>query len=143
MKPILSLLALVVALTALPGCGCFTPEKRNEPACAVLHQVIDCTTDALKNIGPVVAAMIRTYVSDPNQTPNWDGLIGALEGAGIKDGGCIVAQLMADFIGKPSADPMRMVRAKEALSAFERYKFRHQIAGVKYKVIVDGKVVLL
>lgn len=144
MKPILSLLALVMALTTLPGCGCFTPEKRNDPVCVVLHQVIDCSVDVVqKNLGPAVVALIRTYVGDPSQTPNWDGLITALEGAGIKDGGCIIAQLMADFIGKPTADPARMLRAKEAISAFDRYKIKHNLVGVKYKVIVDGKAVLL
>lgn len=144
MKPILSILAIVLALGTLSSCQCFQPETRNTPACAVLHQIIDCTKDAvLSNLSPPIAALIRSYLSDPNQTPNWDGLISALEGAGIKDGGCIIAQLMADFVNKPSSDPMRMVRAKEALSALDRYKARHNIAGVKYKVMVDGKAVTL
>lgn len=138
--------ALLPFLFLASSCQCFKAETRNTPACAILNQIIDCTTDAvLSNLGPSVVAMIRTFVADPNQTPNWEGLTDALIAAGIKDGGCIIAQLQADFLklNKPSADPVMMAARKSAANALARFKQKNGISNVRYKVKVAGEEVLL
>lgn len=145
MKSVVIAIALLFSLTTLSGCSCWTPEKRNDPACAVLHQIIDCTTDVvMSNLGPAVIGMIQTYVSDPNQTPNWDGLVAALEAAGIKDGGCLVAQIQADYLTKPAMGTAYQASATAAKNALSQYKARHKLTGVQYKVKTSsGKIVLL
>jgi len=132
---------LSIASLVLPSCACDAPEKRNTIGCAVLHQVIDCTVDAaLSNLGPAAAAIIAQATS--GGPVNWDNLLASLEGAGIKDGGCLIAQLQNDFAIKAASSPQHADNMKAGQSALTRYKIKNKLVGVKYRVKgTDGKTV--
>lgn len=118
-------------LFTLAGCACWTPEHRNDKGCAILHQIIDCTTDVIKDLAPSVVGIITGAISG-NASPDWDALYTRLEAMGIKDGGCILAQLENDFITKPAASPDHMMKAKQVSSMLSKFKDHYQLQDVKY-----------
>jgi len=140
-----SLLLAFAALalgTFVAGCACYTPQARNDKTCIVLHQIIDCTQDAaLQNLAPLAVAIIGEILNN-QQSPNWPAIEARIEGAGIKDGGCILAQLEADFAGRPTADKERATKAKAVSDMLLRFKEKRGMLDVKYKVKVGDKVVL-
>lgn len=140
--PVAALLPFLLLLSA--SCSCFTPATRNTPQCVILNNIIDCSEDVvIANLGPAVSKIIQSYIAAPNQSPNWTALDAALEAAGIKDGGCIIAQLQADFLGAVKADPAYAASVKDAAVAFNAYKARHGLSKVQYRVKSGGKVVVL
>lgn len=131
---------LFIMLGATPGCACWQPAHRNDTGCAVLHQIIDCSVDVIKGMSRPVAAIIENYLAN-NIRPDWDFISKQLEALGTKDGGCILAQLIADFESKMSTSPEAAHKAQIYASAMTDWKDKHGIPGVKYKLVgEDGKV---
>ena len=135
--PPVAALLLPFLLIGMTSCACWTPEHRNDKGCAVLHQIIDCTTDVIKDLAPSVVGIITNSING-NSSPDWDGLLQRLEGMGIKDGGCILAQLENDFITKPGASPEHMLKAKQVSSMLEKFKEHKQLKDVKYCFMPKG-----
>ena len=52
-------------------------------------------------------------------TIDWAALELKLEGAGFKDGGCVIAQLENEIVGKAAASPGRAAHAKAGTRAHE------------------------
>jgi hypothetical protein len=121
------LLALAVLCVSLAGCQCWQPEHRNEPACAILHEVIDCTKDAaLSTLAPAAAKVIAGLLS-ANPTADWNEALRSLEDAGIKDGGCVLAYVQAELNTKMSVSPgakKRDVLAGVKMKANAQYKIK-------------------
>ena len=125
----------------LTGCACWQPEHKNDPKCIVVRQIVDCTTDAIKDMGPVVAGLIGGLING-NTNVDWDMVLSRLEGAGIKDAGCILANLENDFMTKPAASPEYAQRAKMVHDGFASWKAKHGLADAKFKVKSNGGTVL-
>lgn len=121
----------------LMGCACWKPEGRAIKACVVVRQVVDCTTAEIKDIGPVVSKILGGLISG-GATVDWDMILARLEGAGLKDAGCIIANLQNDFVSKPAASPQYAERAKMIQVGFEQWKTKHDMVSVKFKLLVDG-----
>lgn len=125
----------LLPLVLLASCACWQPEHRNDKGCAILHSVIDCTKDALtKQLGRTVSSIIAGFLAG-NVSVDWDMLLTRLEEAGIKDGGCILAQIQNDLLSKPAASPTDGERAKIVAGALARWKVKHGLDGVKYRVV--------
>lgn len=120
------LLALIAILLApIAGCRCFKPEHRNEPACAVLNQVVDCTESAVvTNIAqfkPLLQQVIALATGQGGQI-DWSKVEQALTGMGIKDGGCIMADLEKDFMTPASTPMINQTLAATRASYHDNYK---------------------
>lgn len=133
-------LLLALLLLNVTSCGCWG-ENSNSKACVVARQIVDCTVDAAKNLGPVAAGILETYVIG-NADPDWAAIDLRLEGAGVADAGCILAQLENDFFAKSGASAMYAAKAKGVSSHFTTWKTAHGLGNVKFKIKnPDGTVV--
>lgn len=140
--------AAVLLLCALgmgsASCQCWQPQHKNDVGCIVLHQIIDCTTGEIVQLGSPVASVIETYIAGQTSV-DWGALEGALEAAGIKDTGCILAQLENDFVKKAPrllklAGPEHFeAKASSFHSYFADWKMRHGLTGVRFK-LADGSL---
>ena len=146
MKPIQTLLLILVLFgIALPqgGCACWQPAHAQDKQCVVLHQVIDCTETAAATLGPILAGILSAFVLQGNVSVDWTAIEQYLEAAGIRDGGCLLAQLENDIIGKAQGSPEKMERAKVVGNVFRTWKEKMGVSDVKFRVIgLDGKPVL-
>lgn len=134
----------------MTGCVCFQPAHRNDPQCAVLNQVVDCTEQAvIQNIAqfkPLVQQLIAEAKGE-NGAIDWTKVEKGLGGIGIKDGGCILADLEKDYMTPATgltAEPPEIVTMKK--SYHENYNTYRQKKwpGIKFKVVKpDGSVVEL
>lgn len=131
--------AAFFALAFFPGCYCWQASHRNEPACVVVHQVIDCTVDTAKDLTPAVAGIVMTYLQGTTE-PDWAALLLRLESMGLRDAGCVLAQVENDFM-RPSVGPKldlaRAARSKDFGDRFLAWKLTHGLTGVKFK-LPDG-----
>ena len=136
-------IGMLLATLAAASCACWQPAHAQDKACVVLHQVIDCTETSVATLGPVVAGIISVFVQQGNVNIDWTAVEAKLEAAGIRDGGCVLAQLENDIIGKAQASPEKMERVKVVSDVFWRFKAKHGLHEVKYKILgSDGKPVL-
>lgn len=94
-------LLLIPILFFITSCGCFKPETRNDPKCAVINQIVDCTEQAvMQNImqfKPLVQSLIAAATGQGGQI-DWSKVELGLAGIGVKDGGCILADLEKDYL---------------------------------------------
>jgi len=135
-------IAVPLAGVLLASCACFGPEKKDSLGCIIVRQIIDCTVDVVKDLAPSVAGIVGSYINGAG-TPDWDALLVRLEALGIRDAGCILAQLENDFITKPQSGPDAAMKAKGAMDAFAQWKAKHGISSdVKFKIMAGGKEVL-
>lgn len=119
----------VPSFVLLSSCACWQPEHRNDPGCVIVHQIIDCTGD---NLPTSIAGVILAYISG-TASPDWNFVLAQLENAGVKDGGCILAQLLNDYAAKPGAAPEK-AKAKSMSDMLVSFKAKLGIPDVKYKV---------
>jgi hypothetical protein len=129
--------ALLPVIFMISSCACWTPEHRNDKACVILQQTITCTKDAvLGGLSNAAVAVIGQFVNGAT-TVDWDGLLVALEAAGVKDGGCILAGLYADFVSKPAATAEHIAKANGLGQALDKFKRDMKIEGVRYCVALS------
>ncbi len=132
----------------LGGCACWTnQQKMNTPACVVAHDVVDCTTNDVAGELPYFASIIGKLLSggmNPNNIP-WSDIVAQAEGMGIKDGGCLLAQLKSLLFGSPGGSQEFMATRKTLGDILEQYKMKHfGSTKVQFKIKdKDGKVVIL
>lgn len=126
-KPQLKAINVLLPLAlvgGLAGCACWSAERRNAPECAVLHGVLDCTEDAaLSTLAPALAEIIHNAIENA-ASPDWSWVLAQLKGAGVKDGGCILAQLVDQFLRAPAAPGGAK---SDALDALEEFKLEYNI----------------
>lgn len=139
---LLALSALMFALVlGASGCYCWQSAHRNEPACVVVHQAIDCTEDSVRELAPAVAGVIMTYLSGTGE-PDWAAILARLETLGLRNAGCVLAQVESSFL-KPTVGPkldlVRAARSKDFGDRFLAWKLTHGLTGVKFK-LPDGEV---
>jgi hypothetical protein len=127
-------------VTMLPSCYCGQAAHQQEPACVIRQQVIDCTKGATGEVLPAVFAVLRTLIEGSTNI-DWTALMNRVESSGFKDAGCILAALEYDATPKRAATPESVARAEHAATAFNEWKARKGVAGVKFKLLVDGKEV--
>jgi len=135
-------------LVSLSGCACWTDkEKMNTPACIVAHDVVDCTLSAVEGSIPYFVNIIGSLINggmDPNNIP-WDDIATQAEAMGIKDGGCLLAELKQLVFSKMQASPAMASASKKLSDTLDAYKKKHfGNTSVKFKIKTnDGKVVIL
>lgn len=138
-------LVLAASLMSVSGCSCWTQQqKMNTPACVIARQVVSCTGNAvMSGMGQVAVDIIQAYIQT-NPKPDWHFLEQKLEGAGISDGGCIIAQIEADLGVKAMASPDLAPKYEGVHDLLLTWKIDHHIVGVKFQVTrSDGKLVTL
>ena len=142
MKNILLSLTLFVA-----SCACFQPEHRNDPQCAIINQVVDCTEGIVKTLGPQFIPVIKQLIADATGQDgaiDWTKVETILASMGVKDGGCILAAIDLDYLqtSSPTASMIDMNMHKSYHEHFTAYRAK-KWPGVKFKFIdAQGKVVL-
>jgi hypothetical protein len=145
----LFLAILSFALLSQAGCTCFQPAHRNDPGCAILNDIVDCTESAVEaNVGqfePVILQLIAKATGADGKI-DWTSVDAGLVDVGVKDGGCTLAQIELDYgtpTAKMSASP-KIMAAKESYHAgFAEYRSKRW-PNVKFKVKkADGTTVLL
>jgi len=130
--PVALLPFLLVSSLLASGCSCFKPETRNTPGCAILHNIIDCTVDAITGgLAQSAQAIVAQYING-NASVDWDGLLASLEAAGIKDGGCILAQLENQFVGKMKAGNGDAAKTGQVSQALVRFRHDMKLGDVKF-----------
>lgn len=127
----------------LSSCQCWQPAHQNDVGCVVLKQIIDCTQGAGAGLVPVVTGIIENQIQGQTSV-DWADVEARLEAAGIKDGGCILANLENDFIAKatgpqPMGSPLGVPEAvapklKAVQDLFAQFKRRHGLVGVRYHI---------
>ena len=153
MKTILTVLLLTSLIIIVPGCKCLQPEHRNDPICVVLHtlegDLIDCTKDAaistIPQFEPIVIELIAKVTGSDGKI-DWPAFEASLGSLGIKDGGCLLADIEKQYID-PSAVkalPPHMMLARQSyrenFATFRQKKW----PGVKFKVKrADGTTVVI
>lgn len=139
------LLLLVIFSLAVPSCICFQPAHRNDPQCAILNQVVDCTEDAVQALLPQFKPMVKQLIAEATGEGgkiDWTQVEKGLGSLGVKDGGCILADVEKDYLNTPSglaAERPELAAMKASYKDnFETYRAR-KWPGVKFRVIkADG-----
>lgn len=146
------LFVIILFLVAVPGCGCFQAEHRNDPVCAILNQVVDCTESSVvantNQFKPLVQALIAKATGQGGQI-DWSQVELALGGIGVKDGGCILADVEKDYL-TPANTPQTPMLSPALLAAKASYHENFTVyrnkkwPNVRFKVKKnDGSTVLL
>lgn len=134
------LLPLGLGVLFISGCQCFQAAHRNDPGCAVVHQIVDCSEATvvalLPELKPLVLSIIQKYTNGDG-TVDWVAVGKEVGVLGIKDGGCVLADIQNDYLTNKTAGP----KAKAYLDGIASYRAQHW-PGVKFKFVVDGKTVL-
>lgn len=147
MKTICVALLTALLITTASGCGCFTDaQKKNTTGCIVLHDLIDCTTAAVKDSVPYFAQIIGGLISGgtPADQIPWDDIEKQAAAMGIKDGACLLAELKNLLFSAPTASPESMSKRKLLSDSLEKYKQKHfNNRNVKIKIIDrrTGKII--
>lgn len=102
--------AAIVVVFVLQSCAglqkCQDPAQRNTLECAVVRDVVDCTTaNATSLIGQfktTVAALVAKYTGTDGAI-DWNGLGDATKSFGIADGECVLADVIFDLMKRSSA----------------------------------------
>jgi hypothetical protein len=132
---------LAVVLGASSGCACTSEAHRNDVACVVVHDIVDCTENAAVAVWPqflpVVGALVDALTGGDG-TVDWGTVTTALISLGIRDGGCILAALQGQYASaaKPGASPKLMRKAQTYHEGFEAYR-RQRWPNVRFK-LADG-----
>lgn len=126
--------ALFAAVLSVSGCYCWQPAHRNETACVVAHQTVDCTVDAVKDLVIPIAGLVMVYVQGTS-TPDWGSILQRLEGLGLRNAACVLAQLEKDF-AKPAAGPVQ-AKAKDVRDQVMAWRLSHDLVGVQFKLPGD------
>lgn len=90
----------LLLIPLLSGCYCMKPDHKAEPKCVLQAAVIECAETNLTSVLPFVAGIVMNLISGQPVDPS--ALIAQLEGAGFKDGACILAAL-EDYVRHLSA----------------------------------------
>lgn len=139
-------LALVLLLT-LAGCGvCGQAAHRNDPQCVILHDVVDCTTDAVTSTIPQFIPIVMQLIAQATGADgsiDWPKVEASLLGLGVRDGLCILTAIGEQFASAaPTAGPTAVRRAQSyqaGLAALRAKKW----PGVHAKIrAASGEVVI-
>jgi hypothetical protein len=144
MHKIGSFLVGIAMFMTLPGCACWTDEtKKNTPACVAEHDVVDCTEGAVEAVLPALAQIVLGFITQ-GIAVDWSAVTADAESLGLKDGGCLLAEIQA-LLNTPSATPAMVAVRRSASDTFGNYKTKHfGTRLVKFKVkLKDGTVVTL
>lgn len=132
-------LLILFALT-LPSCTCFQPAHRNDPGCAVLNQVVDCTEANVEALIPQFKPIVLELIAKAtgaDGTIDQAALDQSLIALGVKDGGCILADIENDYVNKPTgatALPPRETKMRASYhQTFQDYRAK-KWPGIKFKV---------
>lgn len=106
----ISLLFLSILAIASACCGaaqrCAEPAHRNELSCAVLHDVVDCTTTNAKTLidqfEPAVIALL-TGATSPDGVISWDKIEPAVSSFAVADGMCVLADVVGQLTRRSGA----------------------------------------
>ncbi len=140
-------LALLSTWMAVPSCTpsqCLQEANRNTIACVVEHDVVDCTKNTIVSAEflPLILTIVDT-ITEADGTVDWSKLEARLESLGIRDGGCILAELQNDLFSKKSVDLKSAKKAATYQDGFATFR-QKKWPGVKFKVRgADGKEVVL
>lgn len=85
------LFLLICGLACHSPLDCADPANASSAECNVINAVIDCA-------GADASAAVKAEIATDITTKNW----GDLEILGLKYGGCVVAEVFADYIGGAS-----------------------------------------
>jgi hypothetical protein len=139
---------LFIALLST-SCACWTAEHAQEPKCVAVHDVVDCTKDA------VISTMVPMF-ADLLQGANADWatiqsqISQRLTQMGFKDGGCLLASLEAEFMAKTPQQAGASAKATETAQRADSvhtlmtsWKQKHGADNVRFKVVTsDGQETL-
>lgn len=127
-----SVLAFMAAISLAVGCYCWTAPHRQEPQCVIAHQVVDCSTSSLEAGALAVLPSLVGMVSAGNI--DWSVIKQQAISAGFQDGGCILAELAADFAAKKAASEFAALSADQAAAALAELKVHFGAPDVKFSV---------
>jgi hypothetical protein len=123
------------------SCACWQPEHKNDLACVVLHQTLDCTKDAVMSLVPRLLPVVSWVIGGANGTMDWSQSVKTLEAMGVDASTCTLAQLENDFLvvkgskekGLTSANPLKL----SASNAASHHKFDDELLGKSHKVFQE------
>lgn len=128
------ILALVSVLT---GCACSSEAHRNDTVCVIAHDIVDCTESGVIAVAPqflpVVLALVNQLTGGDGSV-DWASVEASLLSLGLRDGGCILAELESQFASKPQVTPRSAAQAKGYQAWFAGFRSRHFPAGVKFRL---------
>lgn len=148
MKTLFKFSLFVITLLTLPSCACWKPEHRNDPQCAIIHGIVDCTESSvialLPQFKPVVQQLIAEATGADGKV-DWTVVEKGFGALGVKDGGCILADIEKDYLEStpPGAPPEQLAARASFKANFDTYRAK-KWPGVKFRVLKsDGAAVLL
>lgn len=123
------------------SCACWTPEHAQDPHCIAVRSVVDCTKDT------ALAAVTGMFSDLLASQGNWDAIKGQVNSRlinlGFKDGGCALASIEAEFLGKPRASPEMAHKTEGIHGLMVAWKKEHHAEDIRFKVRTsDGREVL-
>jgi hypothetical protein len=116
----------------LPACYCGQAAHRQDPACIVAEQTIDCTEGALGELLPSVVAVFTPLLFSSSSV-DWNALAQQSEQAGLKDTGCILAAIEHDLAQKISASSTQAEKTRGLRESFVAWKVKKGLASVRFK----------
>lgn len=147
MKTFIHAIVLTFFALAVPSCACFQAAHRNDPQCAIIGQVVDCTEAAVManttQFKPLVQQLIAEATGAGGKI-DWTIVEKGLGSIGVKDGGCILALIQNDYLtAAVSASPELLAARASYTEDFAAYRSKRW-PGVKFKVqLADGQKVEL
>lgn len=148
MKTVLNVVVLAFIALTVPSCACWQPQHRNDPGCAVLHNVVDCSVAEVQAIIPEFKPLVVQLIVEATGADgkiDWTTVEKGLAAFGLKDGGCILADIEKDFLepALPDASPQMLALRASYISNFKTYRAQRW-PGVKFLVVKkDGTKVVL
>jgi hypothetical protein len=127
-------LALVLALVALPGCP--RPVPSGDDVVQIVH---DC---AAPQVSPAIGALLtelRPLLAF--KAPDWKRIYAEAKLHGAIIGGCTIAQLVQMFLGNRAAPPEEAA-SWDAQRALEQFRL-DEAGGASFEAVVDGRRVRL
>lgn len=140
--PLLLLPALALSFAA---CACTTPAQRNDAVCVLERHTVDCTVAEVTAVAPQFLPVLGTlvgFLTGEDGTVDWDRLGTVAAGMGLRDGGCILAELLSDLENPsagPTAGPKAIRKVKTFRDGFEMLR-RTKYGGASFR-LPGGKVI--
>lgn len=118
----------LLVLSQLSACACSSAADRNSAACVIQSSIVDCTVDAVTSVVPQflpVALELVSALTGGGGTLDWAALEKAFVGLGIRDGGCLLAEVQVALAGagsQESATPIKVRMAASYVQGFVAYR---------------------
>lgn len=134
-------------ITSTTACGvCSQDAHRNDLKCVVVRNIVDCTKDAVVSVVPQFMPLVMELIdraTGGDGEIDWGILSRGLIAIGIRDGGCILAAIEAQYLQVTPTGPARAFRQAESYhNGFRRLR-AERWPGVNFKVAVKGKELVL